>query len=288
MARIAFLGLGVMGAPMARHLLAAGHELTVHNRSQDKARRWVEAHGGTHRPTPAAAAAGADAVIACVGNDADVEQVTLGRDGAFRNMRPGALFIDHTTVSAALARRLAVEGAALGISCVDAPVSGGQAGAENGALSIMCGGSDEAVAEARPLMTAYGARIVHVGPPGHGQLAKMVNQIAIAGVVQGLAEAVHFTREAGLDGDKVFEAVSGGAAQSWQMLNRWKTMIAGEFDFGFAVDWMRKDLGLALEEGRRNGATLPLTALVDQFYGDVQKMGGSRQDTSSLVRRLSE
>ena len=286
MARIAFIGLGVMGAPMARHLAAAGHTLVVYNRTAERARDWVAQHGGAFAATPAAAAGNADAVISCVGADRDVFEVTLGPNGAFRNMREGAVFIDHTTVSAKLARRLAQEGRKQGIICLDAPVSGGQAGAENGRLSIMCGGTPEAMALAEPIMAAYAARIVHVGPDGSGQLTKMVNQIAIAGVLQGLAEAVHFTKAAGLDPDKVFEAISGGAAQSWQMVNRWKTMNEGEFDFGFAVDWMRKDLGLALEEARANGATVPLTALVDQFYADVQAMGGARQDTSSLVRRL--
>jgi len=286
MARIAFIGLGVMGAPMARHLLAAEHHLTVYNRTADKARDWVALHGGTFAATPAAAAGGADVVISCVGADADLEEVTEGPHGAFRNMREGALFIDHTTVSARIARHLAEEGRRQRILCVDAPVSGGQAGAEKGQLSIMCGGTDDALALAEPIMRAYAARIVHVGPDGSGQLTKMVNQIAIAGVLGGLSEALHFTRAAGLDPDKVFEAVSGGAAQSWQMLNRWKTMNEGSFDFGFAVDWMRKDLGLTLDEARGNGATLPLTALVDQFYAEVQAMGGSRQDTSSLVRRL--
>jgi 3-hydroxyisobutyrate dehydrogenase len=286
MAQIAFLGLGVMGAEMARHLAAAGHRLTVYNRSPDKARAWTARHGGTVASTAAGAAGAADAVIACVGNDRDVEEVTLGPNGAFRNMREGALFIDHTTASARLARRLAEEGRGLGLLSVDAPVSGGQAGAQSGSLAVMCGGSDEAVAAARPLMEAYAARIVHVGGDGTGQLTKMVNQICIAGVVQGLAEALHFTKQAGLDGDKVFEAISGGAAQSWQMVNRWATMDRGEFDFGFAVDWMRKDLGLTLEEARGNGAVLPLTALVDQFYAEVQAMGGGRQDTSSLLRRL--
>jgi 3-hydroxyisobutyrate dehydrogenase len=286
MARIAFLGLGVMGAPIARHLAQAGHELTVYNRSPGKAQAWVEAHGGRPAGSPAEAAAGAAAVLACVGADADVEQVTLGPDGAFAAMAPGALFVDHTTISARLARRLAEAGTANDLLVVDAPVSGGQAGAEQGKLSIMCGGSDAALAAARPLMESYAARIVHVGPAGHGQLTKMVNQICIAGVVQGLSEAIHFAKAAGLDRDKVFEAVSGGAAQSWQMVNRWPTMDRGEFDFGFAVDWMRKDLGLTLEEARANGARLPLTALVDQFYADLQALGAGRQDTSSLIRRL--
>ena len=277
-----------MGAPMARHLAVAGHQVSVYNRTPEKAWEWVRSNGGSYAATPAAAAGGADAVIACVGADGDVEAVTLGPDGAFRNMRDGALFIDHTTVSAKLARRLAEAGARQGIGCLDAPVSGGQAGAENGQLAIMCGGSAEAFAAAAPLMNAYAARMVHVGEAGSGQLAKMVNQIAIAGVVQGLAEALAFAKSSGLDTAKVFEAVSGGAAQSWQMLNRWQTMDKGEFDFGFAVDWMRKDLGLALNEARGNGASLPVAALVDQFYAEVQAMGGARQDTSSLLRRLTE
>jgi 3-hydroxyisobutyrate dehydrogenase len=286
MARIAFIGLGVMGAPMARHLAAAGHSLTVYNRSHDKARAWVEQHGGTFAATPAAAAGNAEAVIACVGTDSDVEEISIGPDGAFRNMPQGALFIDHTTVSAKIARTIAEAASKLGLLAVDAPVSGGQAGAEKGQLAAMCGGSVEAVEAARPLMQAYAARIVHVGPEGSGQLTKMVNQIAIAGVLQGLAEALAFAKASKLDTAKVFEAVSGGAAQSWQMVNRWQTMDEGAFDFGFAVDWMRKDLGLALDEARSNGATLPLTALVDQFYAEVQAMGGRRQDTSSLIRRL--
>jgi 3-hydroxyisobutyrate dehydrogenase len=288
MARIAFIGLGVMGGPMAGHLVAAGHDLAVHNRSPEKAEAWAQKHGGRVTATPAEAADGADAVISCVGADDDLEQVTLGADGAFAAMRAGAVFIDHTTVSARIARRLDEEARGRGLHAVDAPVSGGQAGAEKGQLAIMCGGSPEAVAAAEPLMQAYAARIVHVGPAGHGQLAKMVNQIAIAGVVQGLSEALHFAKAAGLDTDRVFEAVSGGAAQSWQMVNRWSTMDEGRFDFGFAVDWMRKDLGLTLEEARGNGARLPLTALVDQFYADVQAMGGRRNDTSSLIRRLVE
>jgi 3-hydroxyisobutyrate dehydrogenase len=227
-------------------------------------------------------------VIACVGRDEDVEAVTVGPDGAFRNMKAGALFIDHSTVSARLARRLAETGRRQGMLCLDAPVSGGQAGAENGKLSIMCGGAPEAMAQAEPIISAYAARIVHVGADGSGQLTKMVNQIAIAGVLQGLAEALSFAKAAQLDADKVLEAVSGGAAQSWQMVNRWQTMAQGDYDFGFAVDWMRKDLGLTLEEARANGASLPMTALIDQFYAEIQAMGGGRQDTSSLVRRLVE
>ena len=286
MATLSFIGLGVMGAPMARHLAAAGHRLTVYNRTTAKAEAWVAAHGGRSAPTPAAAAEGADAVFACVGNDDDLADVTLGPDGAFAAMMPGALFVDHTTVSADIARRLAGEGASRGLLVVDAPVSGGQAGAENGKLSIMCGGTDEAMAAAAPLMAAYALRIVHVGGAGAGQQTKMVNQIAIAGVLAGLSEALRFAQASDLDVDKVFEAVSGGAAQSWQMVNRWPTMARDEFDFGFAIDWMRKDLGLALDEARANGALLPVAALVDQFYAEVQKMGGGRQDTSALIRRL--
>lgn len=280
MARLAFIGTGVMGAPMARHLAAAGHDVTVFNRTRAKA----EATGLAVADTPAAAAEGADAVFACVGNDDDLAAVTLGADGCFAAMREGALFVDHTTVSATIARRLADAGGRLNV--VDAPVSGGQAGAENGTLSVMCGGSAEAVAAAEPLMRAYASRIVHVGGPGAGQQTKMVNQIAIAGVIQGVAEALRFAQKSGLDTDKVLEAVSGGAAQSWQMVNRWQSMAEDRFDFGFAVDWMRKDLELALAEARANGAALPLAALVDQFYAEVQAMGGARQDTSSLVRRL--
>ncbi|OYY64908.1 NAD(P)-dependent oxidoreductase [Sphingomonas sp. 28-62-11] len=282
MADIAFIGTGIMGGPMARHLAAAGHSLTVYNRTRAKAEAWVAAHGGAVADSPAAAATGKDAVIACVGNDDDLAQVTLGTDGAFAAMRDDAVFIDHTTVSADIARRLALARTLV----VDAPVSGGQAGAENGKLSIMCGGTAAAMAAAEPLMAAYALRIVHVGGPGAGQQTKMVNQIAIAGVLQGLSEALRFAQASDLDLDKVFEAISGGAAQSWQMVNRWQTMSEDKFDFGFAVDWMRKDLGLALDEARKNGASLPVAAMVDQYYADVQKMGGNRQDTSSLVRRM--
>lgn len=288
MAKIAFIGLGVMGAPMAGHLLKAGHDVMVFNRTASKANSWVAQHGGQSADTPAKAASGADAVIACVGADADVEAITLGDDGSFDAMHEGSLFIDHTTVSAKLARRLAGAGDAQGIHCVDAPVSGGQAGAENGALAIMCGGSLRAMTLAEPIMQAYAARIVHCGEAGAGQQTKMCNQLAIAGVLQGLSEALHLAKRSGLDLDKVFEAISGGAAQSWQMNNRWKTMAKGEFDFGFAVDWMRKDLGLALDEGKTNGATLELAKLVDGYYAEVQAKGGARQDTSSLVRRLEE
>lgn len=286
MSTIAFIGTGVMGAPMAGHLVAAGHQVTVYNRTREKAEVWAAKYGGSVAATPAEAATGKDAVFTCVGNDDDLAEVTLGPDGAFGAMAAGALFVDHTTVSAKIARRLAEEGWAKGLFVVDAPVSGGQAGAENGKLSIMCGGTAEAMAKAEPLMQAYALRIVHIGEAGAGQTTKMVNQIAIAGVVQGIAEALRFAQVAGLDTDKVFEAVSGGAASSWQMVNRWKTMSEDKFDFGFAVDWMRKDLGLTLDEAKRNGAVLPLTALVDQFYADVQKMGGGRGDTSSLIRRL--
>lgn len=286
MARVAFIGLGVMGAPIARHLAAAGHDVTVYNRTVDKAAAWVAQYGGRAAATPAEAARDQDAVLTCVGNDDDLAAVTLGTDGAFGAMRAGAVFIDHTTVSADIARRLADEAGRRGLLAVDAPVSGGQAGAENGKLSIMCGGSVEAMAVAEPLMQAYAARIVHIGGPGAGQTTKMVNQIAIAGVLQGVSEALRFAQASKLDLDKVLEAISGGAAQSWQMVNRWPTMAKDEFDFGFAIDWMRKDLGLALDEAGRNGALLPMTALVDQFYAEVQKVGGARQDTSALVRRL--
>ncbi len=283
MAKLAFIGTGVMGAPMAGHLVAAGHDVTVYNRTAAKAAAWAEKYGSSVADTPAAAARDAAAVFACVGNDDDLAAVTLGPDGAFAAMADGALFVDHTTVSATIARRLADDTRLL---VLDAPVSGGQAGAENGKLSIMCGGSDAAFAAAEPLMAAYAARIVHVGPAGAGQQTKMCNQIAIAGVVQGVAEALRFAQNSGLDTDKVLAAISGGAAQSWQMVNRWESMAAERFDFGFAVDWMRKDLGLALDEARTNGAVLPVAALVDQFYAEVQAMGGARQDTSALVRRL--
>ncbi|WP_150290267.1 NAD(P)-dependent oxidoreductase [Sphingobium estronivorans] len=287
MAHIAFIGLGVMGGPIAGHLARAGHRMTVYNRSIGKAKSWAETYGGTVAVSPAKAAEHADIVISCVGTDDDLSQVTLGRDGAFRAMKPGGLYIDHTTVSARIARQLYVEGESRGLYFVDAPVTGGQAGAEKGSLSVMCGGSQPAVDAAKIVMQAYAARIVHVGKAGAGQTAKMVNQICIGGVVQGLAEALRFAQAAELNLDKVFEAISGGAAQSWQMDNYWKTMAADNFDFGFAVDWMRKDLGLALEEARANGATLPVTALIDQFFADVQAMGGHRQDTSALVRRIT-
>ena len=288
MARLAFIGLGVMGGQMARHLAAAGHELTVYNRTRAKADAWVVAHGGTAVGSPAAAAHGAEAVIACVGTDDDLAAVTLGRDGAFRAMARGSVFVDHTTVSARIARQLAVEAKGLGLLSVDAPVTGGQVGAVNGTLTLMCGGVDAAIAAATPFMQAYSSRIVHVGAAGAGQTTKMCNQIAFAGILQSLSEAMRFAQAAGLDPDRVFDSISGGAAGSWQMTNRWSTMVRNEFDFGFAIDWMRKDLGLALEEARANGATLPVAALVDQFYAEVQAMGGGRQDTSALVRRLGK
>jgi 3-hydroxyisobutyrate dehydrogenase len=286
MAKIAFLGLGVMGAPMAGHLARAGHELSVFNRSMGKTQAWVERYGGTASISPAQAAEEADIVISCVGTDDDLAAVTIGRDGAFRTLRSGGLFIDHTTVSARIARQLALEADSRGLHFVDAPVSGGQAGAENGKLSVMCGGAEPAVAAAKLVMQAYSARIVHCGPAGAGQTTKMCNQICIAGVLEGVSEALRFAQASGLDLDSVYEAISGGAAQSWQMDNRWKSMSEDRFDFGFAIEWMRKDLGLALDEAKSLGATLPVTALVDQYYAEVVQMGGGRQDTSALVRRL--
>lgn len=285
MGTIAFVGLGVMGWPMARHLAAAGHQLRLFNRTAEKAERFAAAYGGVPCATVAEAADGADALITCVGNDDDVRQVTSGPGGGFETLRDGALFIDHSTISARLAREIAEANPR--IRCVDAPVSGGQAGAEGGQLAIMCGGSEEAVEAARPIMDAYGKRIVRIGPAGHGQLAKMSNQIAIAGVVQGLSEAMAFAMKAGLDTDALLDAIGKGAAQSWQMDNRAKTMVEGRFDFGFAVDLMRKDLGLVLDEARRNGAKLTVAELVDGYYAEVQAMGGGRNDTSSLIRRLA-
>jgi len=289
--KIAFLGLGVMGGPMAGHLARAGHAVTLYNRTRARAEARLalleaEGHSARIAATPAEAAAGQDAVLTCVGNDADLAAVVLGEDGALAAIEPGALFIDHTSVSAEIARRIASEAQARGVLAVDAPVSGGQAGAENGALAIMCGGTAEAMASAEPVMQAYAARIVHIGGPGAGQTAKMVNQVCIAGLLESLSEALRFAQAAGLDRDRVFEAVSGGAAQSWQMVNRWKTMDAGEFDFGFAVDWMRKDLAIALAEAERLGVAMPVTELVDRFYAELQQMGGGRQDTSALIRRL--
>ena len=284
--RVAFLGLGVMGHPMAGHLSRAGHRVTVFNRTAAKAEAWVDEYGGTARATPREAVSGAELVFACVGNDADLRSVVLGDDGALAGKAPGAVFVDHTTASAEIARGLHAEARQRGLHFVDAPVSGGQAGAVNGALTVMCGGEAAPFEAMRPVAMAYGKAVTLVGASGAGQLAKMVNQIAIAGLVQSLGEAITFGERAGLDMTLVLEVIGKGAAQSWQMDNRGATMIADKFDFGFAVDWMRKDLGLCLDEARRNGARLPVAALVDQFYADVQAAGGGRWDTSSLVRRL--
>ena len=286
MARVAFLGLGVMGFPMAGHLAAAGHEVRVYNRTTSKAESWVARHGGERAATPREAAAGREVVLACVGNDADLRAVTLGADGAFAGMAAGTLFVDHTTASAGIARELAAAAAARDCAFVDAPVSGGQAGAENGVLTIMCGGEEAAFRRAEPILAAYARHAARLGECGAGQLAKMVNQICIAGLVQGLAEGLNFAHRAGLDGHAVAEVIRHGAAGSWQMENRYASMLAGEFEHGFAVDWMRKDLGICLREAERNGARLPVTALIDQFYGEVQDMGGGRWDTSSLIARL--
>ncbi len=284
--RVAFIGLGVMGYPMAGHLARAGHSVTVYNRSGGKAVAWVAAFGGASRPTPREAAQGAEIVFACVGNDDDLRAVTLGADGAFAGMAPGTVFVDHTTASANVARELSAAGQAQGIAFVDAPVSGGQAGAQNGALTVMCGGDSAAFESVKPAAMAFSRAFTLMGPSGAGQLTKMVNQICIAGLVQGLSEAIAFGQKAGLDMEQVLDVIGKGAAQSWQMDNRGRTMVADQFDFGFAVDWMRKDLGLVFDEAKRNGARLPVTALVDQFYADVQAMGGRRLDTSSLIKRL--
>jgi 3-hydroxyisobutyrate dehydrogenase len=287
MAKVAFLGLGVMGYPMAAHLKnKGGHELTVYNRTAAKAGKWVAEHGGKSAPTPAEAATDQDFVFACVGNDDDLRAVTLGDQGAFRSMKKGSVFIDNTTASAAIARELAAEAEKRGFGFLDAPVSGGQSGAENGVLTVMVGGDQETFERARPVIDAYARMVGLMGPAGAGQLTKLINQICIAGLVQGLAEGIHFGKKAGLDIEKVVEVISKGAAGSWQMENRHKTMNAGKYDYGFAVDWMRKDLGICLSEADRNGARLPVTALVDQFYKDVQEMGGRRWDTSSLLARL--
>ena len=287
MAKVAFIGLGVMGYPMARHLAQkGGHELTVYNRTGAKAEKWVADYGGRHAPTPKAAADGADYVFTCVGNDNDLRQVTVGADGAFAGMRKGAIYIDNTTASAIVARELYDAAEAKGFASLDAPVSGGQAGAENGQLTVMVGGDEAAFEQAKPVIGAFAKMVGLMGPAGAGQLTKMVNQICIAGLVQGLSEGIHFAKKAGLDVEKVIGVISKGAAQSWQMENRYKTMAEGRFDFGFAVDWMRKDLSIALEEARKNGAKLPIAAVVDQFYAEVQAMGGRRWDTSSLVARL--
>ena len=287
MAKVAFLGLGVMGYPMAGHLRKkGGHEVTVYNRTAAKAEKWAAEFGGRTAPTPKAAAEGQDVVLCCVGNDNDLREVTLGANGAYHGMKKGAVFIDHTTASAEIARELYGEAKKRGFGFIDAPVSGGQAGAENGVLTVMCGGDADAYARADPVIAAYARMCKLLGAAGSGQLTKMVNQICIAGIVEGLSEAIHFAKKAGLDVNAVIETISKGAAQSWQMENRYKTMMAGKFDFGFAVDWMRKDLAICLGEARKNGATLPVTALVDQFYAEVQRMGGRRWDTSSLIARL--
>jgi len=287
MAKVAFLGLGVMGYPMAGHLKnKGGHEVTVYNRTAAKSEKWVQQYGGKSAATPKAAAQGQDFVMACVGNDNDLREVTLGADGAFQAMGKGTIFVDHTTASAEIARELFAAAKKGGFDFVDAPVSGGQAGAENGVLTVMCGGEDAPFARAEKVIAAYARACNLIGAPGAGQLTKMVNQICIAGVVQGLAEALHFAKKSKLDVEKVIATISKGAAQSWQMENRYKTMVAGKFDHGFAVDWMRKDLSICLGEARKNGASLPMTALVDQFYAEVQTIGGKRWDTSSLLARL--
>ncbi|MGU3664102.1 NAD(P)-dependent oxidoreductase [Methylobacterium sp. A49B] len=287
MAKVAFLGLGVMGGPMAGHLAKkGGHDVTVYNRTTAKAEAWVKTYGGAFAPTPRQAVEGAEIVFACVGNDDDLRSVVLGDDGALAGMKPGAVFVDHTTASAEVARELAAAAEAKGLGFIDAPVSGGQAGAENGVLTVMCGGDAATYAKVEAAIGSFARACRLMGPAGAGQLTKMVNQICIAGLVQGLSEGVHFAKRAGLDVEAVLDVISKGAAGSWQMENRGKTMNQGQFDFGFAVDWMRKDLGILLDEARRNGAKLPVSALVDQFYAEVQAMGGNRWDTSSLVARL--
>lgn len=287
MAKVAFLGLGVMGFPMAGHLATkGGHEVTVYNRTAAKSKTWAEKFGGRAAATPKAAAEGQDFVMACVGNDDDLRAVTIGADGAFSAMKSGAIFVDHTTASAEVARQLDAEASKHGFQFIDAPVSGGQAGAENGVLTVMCGGVEAAFKKAEPVIASYARMCKLLGPAGSGQLTKMVNQICIAGLVEGLSEGIHFAKRAGLDVEAVIDTISKGAAQSWQMENRYKTMNDGKFDFGFAVEWMRKDLSICLAEARRNGASLPVTALVDNFYSEVEKMGGKRWDTSSLLARL--
>ena len=283
--RTSFIGLGVMGYPMAGYLAGAGHDTVVYNRTTEKAGQWVEQYGGRSAPTPREAAQGADIVFSCVGNDDDVREVLLGDDGVLVGIGDGAIIVDHTTASATIAREV-YAAAARGVGFLDAPVSGGQAGAETGQLTVMVGGDEDVVAKARPVIDCYAKAVTHIGPVGAGQLAKMVNQICIAGIVQGLSEGLHFAERAGLDPAVVIESISKGAAQSWQMENRWETMVAGKFDFGFAVDWMRKDLGLTLDEAQRNGARLEMTELVDRYYAEVQAMGGNRWDTSSLIARL--
>jgi 3-hydroxyisobutyrate dehydrogenase len=285
---LAFIGLGVMGGPMAGHLAKAGHRVTVYNRNSSRAEAWVAANGGIAKPTPREAAQGADIVFACVGNDDDLRHVTTGKDGAFAGMTSGAIFVDHTTASAEVARELYGEAAKAGIAFLDAPVSGGQAGAEKGILTVMVGGDEAAFAKAEPAIRHFGRAVTLMGPSGAGQLTKMVNQICIAGLVQGLSEGIAFAEHAGLDTAKVIDVISKGAAQSWQMENRSATMIENRFDFGFAVDWMRKDLSIVLDEARRNGSRVPVAALVDQFYATIQARGGSRWDTSSLVTLLRD
>jgi 3-hydroxyisobutyrate dehydrogenase len=287
MAKVAFIGLGVMGYPMAGHLKTkGGHDVTVYNRTAAKAEKWVTQYGGKSAPTPKQTAEGQNFVMCCVGNDNDLREVTLGANGVFAGMAKGAVFVDHTTASAEIARELHAEAKQRGFDAIDAPVSGGQAGAENGVLTVMCGGESAPYARAEPVIAAYARMCKLLGGPGSGQLTKMVNQICIAGLVQGLAEGIHFAKRAGLDVEAVIQTISKGAAQSWQMENRYKTMNEGKFDFGFAVDWMRKDMAICLGEARKNGATLPVSALVDQFYAEVQTMGGRRWDTSSLIARL--
>ncbi|NND47885.1 MAG: NAD(P)-dependent oxidoreductase [Woeseiaceae bacterium] len=286
--RTAFIGLGVMGFPMAGFLSKAGHDVVVYNRSATKANNWIRQFGGSIAATPAAAAEDADIAFCCVGNDNDVRDVILGREGVLNGISPGAVIVDHTTASATIAREIHVRAAEKAVGFLDAPVSGGQAGAESGELTVMIGGDPYVFVRAAPVIKSYAKAITHIGPTGSGQLAKMVNQICIAGIVQGLAEGLDFAERAGVDPAIVIESISKGAAQSWQMENRWQTMVAGEFEFGFAVDWMRKDLGIALDEARKNGATLALTEIVDQFYAEVQAMGGSRWDTSSLIARLEK
>jgi 3-hydroxyisobutyrate dehydrogenase-like beta-hydroxyacid dehydrogenase len=285
--RVAFVGLGVMGYPMAGYLAKAGHDTVVYNRTAEKAAHWVAEYGGSSAPTPRQAAEGADIVFSCVGNDDDVREVLLGDDGVLAGIGKGGIIVDHTTASATIAREIYEKAAAKDVGFLDAPVSGGQAGAENGQLTVMVGGDTDVFERARPVIDCYAKAITLIGPVGSGQLAKMVNQICIAGVVQGLSEGLHFAKRAGLDPAVVIESISKGAAQSWQMDNRWETMVAGKFEFGFAVDWMRKDLAITLEEARNNGAKLELTELVDRFYAEVQAMGGSRWDTSSLIARLN-
>jgi 3-hydroxyisobutyrate dehydrogenase len=286
MSKIGWIGLGVMGFPMAGHLKARGHDVTVFNRTRSKAEAWVEHYGGTLAASPKEAVAGAEFVFTCVGNDDDLRDVTLGPDGAFAALGPGAVFVDHTTASAGIARELHAAARARGAGALDAPVSGGQSGAESGTLSIMVGGDEEDFDRARPVIETYAKAVNLIGPSGAGQLTKMVNQICIGGLIEGLAEGLHFAQRAGLDIEKVIGTISKGAAQSWQMDNRWRTMIEGKFDFGFAVDWVRKDFAIVFEEARQNGASLPVTRLVDQFYAEIQEMGGGRFDTSSLIARL--